>query len=636
MATKVAELSIVIRARNAAKKALTGVRSQLDRVKKAVFNLSSAFAALGISLVFRGVIDATIKMERINNTLKSVTGSSEAARKEFEFISAEANRLGLDLSVTALEYAKLTAASKGTTLQGQKTRDIFVAVTEAGTVLGLSAAQQAGALTAVQQIMSKGVVSAEELRGQLGERLPGAFQIAARAMGLTTRELGKMLEQGKLASDVFLPKFAAELKKTFGPQVAEAVTSLNAKINRMNTGFFNLNIAIGKAGLIEFISNATEKITELLPKIEGFIQLVSSIFAQIGSVFSGLIGLVQLLISGFFGLSAAVGSVTDALGVTEGQFEKFKQKSVDAFEGYQAAIKPLSDSFRELLSLDVDGKTKAVAEEMGKAAQATNQVDDATMKLVASSDQLVNSSEKVKEAVKTEADEYAKLAEELKGLNGLQSGLSAGNSSLADRLIEFNEQLQQGKNITQSLRNPLEKYQDDLANLNKLLSTGAINQETFNRAIRSAKDAYRSASKAASDFRNSSSQSSSGGVSDLFSRFPSRFPVQNNPTTSLGFHLQRLEDARGPTASERAAQSKIPSFAKGIKFVPRDMTADIHQGERVLTAKENRDLGSGNLGGQTVSFGDINIQIANSTEAPEETARRIHEELRRIDERRRN
>ena len=41
--------------------------------------------------------------------------------------------------------------------------------------MGLSADQTSGVLLALQQMISKGTVQAEELRGQLGERLPGAL-----------------------------------------------------------------------------------------------------------------------------------------------------------------------------------------------------------------------------------------------------------------------------------------------------------------------------------------------------------------------------------------------------------------------------------------------------------------------------
>jgi tape measure domain-containing protein len=62
---------------------------------------------------------------------------------------------------------------------------------------------------------SKGKVSAEELRGQLGERIPGALGIAARAMGMTQAQFNEMLDSGKIMAEDFLPKFSKRIKKHF-------------------------------------------------------------------------------------------------------------------------------------------------------------------------------------------------------------------------------------------------------------------------------------------------------------------------------------------------------------------------------------------------------------------------------------
>lgn len=195
--------------------------------------LSGALGAFSVASFAAETAKAGLQLNNLDTRLQTVFGSTQAAAREFEFIRATAARLSLDLQATGNAYSSLAAASKGTNLEGQATREIFSAVAEAGGKLKLSADQVEGALLAVSQIVSKGTVSAEELRGQLGERLPGAFQIAARAMGVTTAELGKMLEQGAIASDVFLPKFAAELRKTFG-------TSAQTEIRNYTSGFTDL------------------------------------------------------------------------------------------------------------------------------------------------------------------------------------------------------------------------------------------------------------------------------------------------------------------------------------------------------------------------------------------------------------
>ncbi|MDX1951515.1 MAG: tape measure protein [Verrucomicrobiota bacterium] len=207
--------------------------------------LRGALAGVTAGILVREMLQATVSMERMQGALRSVTGSSQAAGKEFEFVTREAKRLGLDLEKTAAGYVSLTAAARGTALEGKQTRDLFTGIAEASAALRLSADQTQGALIAVQQVLSKGTVSAEELRGQLGERLPGAFNLAAQAMGVTTAELGKMLERGEVVAADFLPRLAAELHKTFGPEAEQTAKALSGVIANLRTEFFQLKSAFG-------------------------------------------------------------------------------------------------------------------------------------------------------------------------------------------------------------------------------------------------------------------------------------------------------------------------------------------------------------------------------------------------------
>ena len=208
----------------------------LDRVEA-----SSTRAALGMSRVraaatgagflllarqavraVDGVKDVGIAFEALDRRAQFAVGSIAAGVQEIAFVRAEADRLGISFRAAGEGYTSLAAAARGTNIEGATTREIFTAISEAAAVLELSAEQTGGALTAIEQIISKGKVSAEELRQQLGERLPGAFQIAARAMGVTTQELDKMLEQGQLLAEDFLPLFAAEVRRTFSGDVPAA------------------------------------------------------------------------------------------------------------------------------------------------------------------------------------------------------------------------------------------------------------------------------------------------------------------------------------------------------------------------------------------------------------------------------
>ncbi|HCZ17654.1 MAG TPA: hypothetical protein DHV85_24395 [Candidatus Accumulibacter sp.] len=188
--------------------------------------------------------DAALQADKLKNTYAFAFGSAGAGAANLAYIKSTANTLGTSLLSTADAYGKLAAASVGTNLEGTKTRAIFESISKAATVVNLSSEETRGALLAVQQMMSKGTIQAEELRGQLGERLPGAFQIAARAMGVSTAELGKMLEQGKILSDDFLPRFAAELEKTFGASAERAANSFQAQINRMENAWESFKMAL--------------------------------------------------------------------------------------------------------------------------------------------------------------------------------------------------------------------------------------------------------------------------------------------------------------------------------------------------------------------------------------------------------
>lgn len=203
-------------------------------------------------------------LDRYNIGLKQVSGSAAGFTTNNEFVRKTVQDLGLDLNTTGNAFIKLAAATQGTVLQGQATQQIFQSVAEAATVLHLSTQQVNNTFLALEQMVSKGTVSMEELRRQLGNNIPGAMQLAADAMGVTTSQLTQMIKQGQVMADDFLPRFAQAIHDKYGASVEDASNSAQAGLNRLSTAWTDLERAIADSGLGKAASGQLSILTDAL------------------------------------------------------------------------------------------------------------------------------------------------------------------------------------------------------------------------------------------------------------------------------------------------------------------------------------------------------------------------------------
>ena len=222
---------------------LAKFRAELGDTRGALATLTNGFGlskaavlAFAAALAFGGkaALDAALQMDRLSKAYTTITGSSASAQQQLSYLYDVSNRLGLQFQSTAEAAKTFFAAGKGTTLE-KDMNGIFEAVSSAGAALSLSTDDIHGAFLALGQMISKGKVQAEELRGQLGERLPGAFQLAAKAMNMTTAELDKFMADGKLTAEELLPKLAKVMQEDFGTAAEAASQGLQGAINRLST-----------------------------------------------------------------------------------------------------------------------------------------------------------------------------------------------------------------------------------------------------------------------------------------------------------------------------------------------------------------------------------------------------------------
>ena len=209
---------------------------EVSALGKAMGYLKGFLAVEALRQVGTAMVDVALATDRLDKAYLAITGSAAGAQEQLNFIKDTSQQLGLEYLTTAESAKTFFSASKGTTLE-KDMNQIFTSFSQAGAAMSLSSDQMQGVFLALGQMISKGKVQAEELRGQLGERLPGAFQMAARAMGMTTAELDKFMADGKLVADDLLPKLADYLTGKYAAAAEEAAKGVQGSINNMSNAW---------------------------------------------------------------------------------------------------------------------------------------------------------------------------------------------------------------------------------------------------------------------------------------------------------------------------------------------------------------------------------------------------------------
>lgn len=255
---------------------MDGLGSSLGSVRGLLAGLGVAAVASEMVQLGKAVFETGRQMEALNLSFKAITGSAAGARAELAFIRNLAGEYGQNFLSMAQSTKTFIAAAKDTELAGAGTREVIKGVSAAAAALGLDAQNVQGIFLALGQMMSKGTVQAEELRGQLGERLPGAFGLAARAMGVSTAELGKMLEQGQVLATDLIPKLAKALVDEYGESAKQAADTGTAAVNRMNTAWTDFKSSLADTGAfnaavgsMNVLSSAIEKAALGMRRITG-------------------------------------------------------------------------------------------------------------------------------------------------------------------------------------------------------------------------------------------------------------------------------------------------------------------------------------------------------------------------------
>ena len=266
------------------KRGTNQVKAAFRSMQMQILTFAAALGAGGIGLtnLVSRFINVARETNRVTTALKNVSGTMSQYADNQKYLLDLAKKYGLEINALTANYAKFTAAASISGMSMIDQRKVFESVSRACTAFGMSADDSNGVMLALSQMMSKGKISSEELRLQMGERLPVALQAMAKAAGVSVAGLDKLLKQGKLMSKDVLPKFAEALNEMISNVDTD---NLETSVNRLKNVFTELvngtDIQSKYKALIDWLTNIVKSAADNIKSIVTY--LVAAVLVMVTS-----------------------------------------------------------------------------------------------------------------------------------------------------------------------------------------------------------------------------------------------------------------------------------------------------------------------------------------------------------------
>ena len=125
----------------------------------------------------------------------------------------------------------------------------------------------------------------EELKLQLGDRLPSVMSIAAKSMNMTMAEFTKAMEDGRLSAVEFMPAFTKAMREMAAPGLDKAFKSMQVSFNKMVQNGKLLVDAIFQSGVGELFTQIFNSLSDVFqimqPILSGLFSFASTILKVI-------------------------------------------------------------------------------------------------------------------------------------------------------------------------------------------------------------------------------------------------------------------------------------------------------------------------------------------------------------------
>lgn len=441
--------------------------SFFQRLRGEVLSLAATYGGLIATVgLAQQAIRADLNRSVAENQLGFVNNADfQKTAEDLAFVRQEADRLGQSFTGLVGTYARLRVAGDAANLSVDTQRKLFSDAAEAFTVLGLSQENVEGNFKAFEQSLSKGTIQAEELRGQLGDRLPGAFTKFAQAIGVSTAELNKLLEAGAVSSRV-LPLFTELLADEARRQLPAAVNNLRASLARLQTSFEDFLVTISRSGFGAEVARLSNQLSDFFKSDDGkrFAISLSQGFSFIATAAQALVKNIEAVVDGLKLLAAfligrsfaAFGAVIVSWTTALAAYRSGAVAATVATAGLTAGTRALTLALGPIgvvlglvtvalgewyfRALDAERQAEALEDEIralekahGDELVSLNLLNEASIKAL---DTSIDLTRKKLEEAKARQENAKRISEESDDLNALTTIINAFNEARAGREVD--------------------------------------------------------------------------------------------------------------------------------------------------------------------------------------------------------
>jgi tape measure domain-containing protein len=210
---------------------IAGLATPFNIAWAAAKPLTAGLATLGTMAAVTGLkFDAGMEQAQIG--MKTLLRNGDEARKVVKDVRDFALRAPL---FGVQEMVKSAQQLIGTGFDAKKIVPTLTSFSDTLSALGRNPEDLQRMTYAFMQMSAKGQISAEELRGQLGEIFP-ATKLLARGMGISMKDLNKQMKKGAIKSAKALPILLAEMNKEYGGATQKQSQTFNGMLANLKEG----------------------------------------------------------------------------------------------------------------------------------------------------------------------------------------------------------------------------------------------------------------------------------------------------------------------------------------------------------------------------------------------------------------